>query len=307
MKNTRWSAISGKDIIDAKTSTEALELGGLNWNVLQSPVYFNNGLAMVPHSGDKVNYRSDTKDVLGIVSDSYKILQNKDAFRFLDSVVGVAEAMYTNVGSFKNGARVYIQAKLPGMIRFDDGGEDVGEKFLTFVTSHDGSLPVSVMFTPVRIVCQNTLLMALRNNVRKSSVRHTLNLAIGLSSARETLGILNNQFTLLEDVSRKLTHVTFEAKNIPQLLTKAGMIPAVTNQEASTRAKNIIDEVTQRFHVGAGANLQSARGTAWGAYNAVVEYVDHFRGSNDVKRAESSILGSGANIKERTLELLASI
>lgn len=303
MKNTKWSTVAGKDV-ESKTSAEALQLGGLNWNVLQSPVYFNNGVEIVKHGRDMVNYRSDTKDVLGIVSDSYKILQNKDAFRFVDSLIGYAEAMYVNVGSFRNGARVYIQAKLPGDIRFDDGGADIGEKYLTFITSHDGSLPISVMFTPIRVICQNTLLMALHHNVRKSTVRHTLNLAMGLMDAKNTLGILNNQFSLLENVSRQLTHVSFDAKNIPQLLTKSGMIP--NEPDASTRAKNIIDEVTQRFYHGAGADLASAKGTAWGAYNAVVEYVDHFRGSNANKRAESSILGTGANIKEKALELLTA-
>jgi len=157
MKNTRWSLIAGKDV-NAITSQEALDKGGLNWNVLQSPIQFNNGESIVIDNSHRVNYRSDTKSVLGLVSDTYKVLQNKDAFKFLDSVVGVAEAMYVNVGSFRNGSKVYIQAKLQDKLTFDDNGEDIGEKYLTFVTSHDGSLPVSVMFTPIRIVCQNTLL-----------------------------------------------------------------------------------------------------------------------------------------------------
>lgn len=304
MKNTRWSAIAGKDV-EATTSEQAIQLSGLNWDVLQSPVFYKTPTAMVENPHNRVNFRSDTHDILGIVSDSYKILQNRDAFRFLDSLIGVAEAMYVNVGSFRNGARVYIQAKLPGFIRFDDGGLDVGEKFLTFITSHDGSLPISALFTPIRVICQNTLLMALRDNVRKSTVRHTLNLAMGLQNARETLGILNNQFTLLEDVSRKLTHVSFAEKDIPQLLTKSGLIPA--EADPSSRAKNIMEEVLLRFKHGAGSELASAKGTAWGAYNAVVEYVDHYRGTNPLKRAESSVLGSGANIKEKALELLASI
>lgn len=304
MKNTRWSLEVGKDV-SAKTSEDALIAGGLNWSVMQSPVSFNNGQSLVEYSAQRVNYRSDTGKALGIVSDSYKVLQNKDAFRFLDSLIGVSEAMYVNVGSFRDGAKVYIQAKLPGEIRFDDGGQDVGEKYLTFVTSHDGSLPISVMFTPIRVVCQNTLLMALRDNVRKSSIRHTLNLAIGLNQAKSTLGILNNQFSLLESLSKKMTHVSFSDKDIPQLLEKTGMVPHEI--ERSTRAKNIIDEVLSKFHYGQGADYESAKGTAWGAYNAVVEYVDHARGSDKIKRAESSILGSGSVIKQKAMALLSSI
>ncbi len=304
MNNTRWSVSTGKDV-SAVTSQEALSLAGLNWNVLQSPVYFKNGDAMVVDNTMRVNYREDSKQSLGIVSDGYKVLQNRDAFQFLDSLIGVAEAMYVNAGSFKDGRKVYLQAKLPGNIRFDQDGADLGEKFLTFITSHDGSLPVSVMFTPVRIVCQNTLIQALHENTRKTSVRHTLNMAMGLEEARATIGILNNQFTLLEDLSKKMAGVTFAEKDMAQLVSKAGLIPAA--DAASTRAKNIIAEVTQSFLTGPGAKLPNARGTAWGAYNAVVDYVDHLRGSDAVKRAESSILGQGANVKEKALALLAGI
>lgn len=281
--------------------------GGLNWKVNQASVLFNDGNGLKACDSYRVNFREDTKHVLGMVSDSYKVLQNKEAFVFLDSLIGYSEAVYVNVGCFKYGAKVYVQAKLPGEIRFDDNGEDIGEKYLTFVTSHDGSLPVSVMFSPVRIICQNTLLMALHNNVRKSSVRHTLNMAIGLNQAKETLGILNTQFNLLETLSRKMTHVAFNESAIPQLLVKNGMIPNEPAENRSTRASNIIEEVLAKFHHGQGAELKSARNTAWGAYNAVVEYVDHYRGSNPIKRAESSMLGSGALIKEKTLALLESI
>lgn len=306
MNNTRWSLETGKDVA-AKTSQEALSLGGLEFNVLQAPVQFTiDGQAMTD-KGHMVNYRSDTKDVLGLVSDTYKVLQNKDAFRFLDSVVGVAEAMYVNVGSFRNGSRVYIQAKLQDKMTFDDNGEDIGEKYLTFITSHDGSLPVSVKFTPVRIICQNTLLMALKDTFRGTNVRHTLNMIDSLNEARKTLGIWNTQFTLMETLSKKLTHVQFDAKNMEQLLIKSGMIPNEPIDDRSTRAKNILDEVIQRYETGKGAELKSAKGTAWGAYNAVVEYVDHFRGKDAAKRAESSILGSGSQIKEKALSLLATI
>jgi len=126
---------------------------------------------------------------------------------------------------------------------------------------------------------------------------------MGLNGARETLGILNAQFSILEDISRKLAVTPFKDSDIPQLVEKSGLVPSGA---ASTRAKNIIDEVLLRFHHGQGAELESSKGTAWGAYNAVVEYVDHYRGKNAEKRAESAILGSGSAIKESAFSLLSA-
>src|SRR6266850_1773261 len=110
MKNTRWSLATGKDM-QAVTSMEALKLTELDWNVLQAPVYYKIAEQMIEDSGSRINYRSDTNALLGRVSNSYKVLQNSAAFQFCDSLIGVAEAMYVNVGSFKGGSKVYIQAK----------------------------------------------------------------------------------------------------------------------------------------------------------------------------------------------------
>lgn len=290
--------------VNAKTSQEALESAKLNWKVRQSTVHYEGLNGFTALGNKKVNWRDDTGLALGVVGDGYTVLQNSDAFKFLDSVVGSMEAMYVNAGSFKQGAKIYVQAILPGYIRFDGvGGDDVGEKLLTFITSHDGSLPVSVLFTPTRIVCMNTLIMALDNGKRKTSLRHTSSLAIGLDNAKKTLGILNAQFSLLEEMSAKLIKTPFDEKQMPDLLNKTGLIKEKGN-ETSTRSLNIINEVLNKYHFGKGSDLSSAKGTAWGAYNAVSEYVDHFRTDNADKRAESALLGSGAEAKKRAFEVL---
>jgi phage/plasmid-like protein (TIGR03299 family) len=302
MNNQKWSTIVGKDV-EAKTSEETIKLAGLDWQVQQSPISYQveGGARQV---NDRVmNYRSDTGNPLGIVGSGYQILQNSKMFNFLDSVVGSSEAMYVNAGSFKGGRKVYIQAKLPGFIKFDDG-EDVGEKYLTFISSHDGSLGNSVLFTPIRVICQNTLVRALQSDDHRTNIRHTLSMEINLNQAKAALNLVSGQVAILEQLSRKLIGTKFQDKQMTELLEKSGMIPA--EEKKSGRANNIIAEVLERFHYGKGSEFKTSKGTAWGAYNAVSEYVDHFRGSNPEKRAESLLMGSGMAIKNKTLELLAA-
>jgi len=302
MQNQRWSTIVGKDV-EAKTSEEVIKLAGLDWQVLQSPIQYQTPSGIQTDADRVMNFRSDNNNPLGIVGSGYQVLQNSKMFNFLDSVVGSSEAMYVNAGSFKGGRKVYIQAKLPGFIRFDDG-EDVGEKYLTFISSHDGSLGNSVLFTPIRVICQNTMVRALKSQDHRTNIRHTLSMNVNLEQAKAALNLVAGQVKLLEQLSRKLIDRKFKDEQMTELLEKSGMIPA--EEKKSGRANNIIAEVLERFHYGKGSEFKTSKGTAWGAYNAVSEYVDHFRGSDEVKRSESLLMGSGMIIKNKTLELLAA-
>lgn len=302
MNNTRWSTIVGKDV-EAKTSEEVIKLAGLDWKVAQSPVKFDTPHGTHVDGESLVNYRADNNFPLGIVGPGYHVLQNSQMFNFLDGVVGAMESMYTNAGSFKGGRRVYIQAKVPGYIHFDNG-DDVGEKYLTFISSHDGSMGIRTLFTPVRIACQNTIVAALEHGSQMSTIRHTISMNENLQRAKATLNLVNAQVSLLENLSRKLTGQRFPDHQMVPYLEKIGMVS--DDEKKSTRAQNVINEVLNRFHHGNGSDLKSAKGTAWGAYNAVLEYVDHYKGSNPDKRAESALIGWGAKVKSKALHLLAA-
>lgn len=302
MKNTRWSQVVGKDV-EGKTSAETIELAGLNWKVKQSPVQFEVEGGITNDNRHLVNYRDDNKLPLGIVGTSYEVLQNSQMFQWLDGVVGSMEAMFVNAGSFKGGRKVYIQAKLPGEIRFNDDG-DIGEKFLTFISSHDGSMGISSLFTPTRIVCQNTLVMALKSGTQMTTIRHTASMADNMKKAQEYLGVVNRQVEMLETLSRKLIATPFKDSQMSEYLEKIGAIKS--EDKKSTRANNVINEVLNRFHFGKGSEFKTSKQTAWGAYNAVTEYVDHFKGSDKEKRAESSLLGQGARIKAKALHVLTA-
>ncbi len=297
MNQNRLSQMKNEKVL---TSSEMIEKAGLNWKVLQAPVLFE-GNGLKPFGGRLVNYRNDTGAPLGIVTDSYKVVQNSTAFAFLDSFLGESLEMYTTAGSWKGGARVYIRAKLPGTIVFAGNEEDRGEKYINFNTSHDGSGSIEASLLAFRLVCSNGL-MAFKK-IASGRIRHTLN--ANLDTIRESIGHLNKQFDIITMLSEKMAAQPFSVASVPTVLEKVGLIP--TESDRSTRASNIIADVSRLFDgYGKGSRLNGSRGTAWGAYNAITEYVDHYRGSNKDKRAESASIGSGALIKENALEVLSA-
>lgn len=283
------------------TSEQLIEQAGLNWKVKQAPIEYSlSGGAIKRVESKLVNYREDTGNALGIVGKGYQVVQNSTAFAFLDSFLGAGIESYLRAGSWDDGARVYIRAKLPGSLVFANNDDDRGEKYVDFSTSHDGTSPLKASIVAWRLVCSNGL-MGFRA-IAGTKMKHTMNLA--LDDMRESLGILNSQFSIMEELSQKLSATPFQRDYFGGVLEKIGMIPK--EEKRSTRAQNILQYIETLFDGGKGAHLDGARGTAWGAYNAITEYVDHYRGKDADRRAESAAIGSGARLKETALEVLAA-
>ena len=153
VRETPWHGL-GRIVMDAPASREALELAGLDWQVESRNIYSGTG-AMIP--GYRANVRSTDEAVLGVVSDRYRIVQNEEAFQFTDDLLGEG-VTYETAGSLQGGKKVWMLAKLPE--KYIIAGDEV-TPYLVFFNSHDGSSGVKVAMTPVRVVCQNTLNLAL--------------------------------------------------------------------------------------------------------------------------------------------------
>lgn len=299
---TPWHGL-GTKLNNAATAADAIAAAGLDWKVNKEPLYLKDG---TPVEGAYATRREDDGAILGTVGRVYRPLQNKEAFSFFDAVVGSKEAIYHTAGALGSGEKVWILAKLPGHIRVT--GEDVTEKFLLLSNSHDGSSPVQVMFTPIRVVCQNTLNVAMHNNTRKQSIRHTGAMGLRVRNVRDGLGIVHEQFKQFEEIARSMAGVQVKgSEGWRQFLKDCGIIPADEAQAMSTRAENIINDVTQRFEYGKTNNLPGIRGTVWAAFNAVTEYADWERtargGENEQQsRAKSLLFGSGADLKQKAYD-----
>ena len=293
----------GSDVKKHLTSEAAIKEAKLDYNVVKQSLFREKREEVPSHYA---TVRTDTNQLLGVVGNRYTILQNKDAFRFFDSVVGIKEAIYESAGAFANGKKIWLMAKLPGYIK--TVGEDITEKYLLLHNSHDGSGSVQIMFTPIRVVCSNTLNVAAGAATNRVSLRHTQNIGLKINKVQEQLGIMNQRFSIFEDASRKLAAVDLTRNAFKDYLKNTGLIPKDSDADQSTRAKNITDEVSQLFETGRGADLKGAKGTAWGAFNAVVEYVDHYRGSDKKeKRAESLLFGSGSVVKQKAWNAAISL
>ncbi len=174
-----WHGL-GVEVQEAPTSIDALVYAGLDWRVLQKDVFAEDGARI---AGYKVNIRSSDNTALGIVSDRYKVVQNEDAFRFTDDLLGEG-VTYETAGALQGGRKVWMLAKMPH--RYIIGGDKI-EPYMVVMNSHDGSSGIKVAMTPIRVVCQNTLNLALGSAKRTWTTKHTENVMSRVHEARETL------------------------------------------------------------------------------------------------------------------------
>ena len=179
VRETPWHGL-GTRVMEAPASREALQIAGLDWKVFQEPIYT---AGKEPIQGFKVNVRDIDRRVLGVVSDRYKIVQNQEAFSFTDELLGEG-VRYETAGSLQKGRKVWLLARMPH--EYIISGERI-TPYLVFFNSHDGSGAIKAALTPIRVVCQNTLNLALSTAKRSWSMIHTGNIQGKIQEARDTL------------------------------------------------------------------------------------------------------------------------
>lgn len=178
-RTTPWHGL-GTRVEEAPGSKEALEIAGLDWKVTQKEIYTQDG-QQIP--GFKANVREMDQRILGVVTNRYRLVQNEEAFAFTDQLLGEG-VTYETAGSLQGGRRTWILARLPQ--RYIISGDEI-TPYLVFMNSHDGSGAIKAAMTPVRVVCQNTLNLALSTAKRSWSTNHTGDIQGKLRDAEETL------------------------------------------------------------------------------------------------------------------------
>lgn len=175
-----WHGL-GTMVAEAPDSAAALRLAGLDWNVIQKDIMTMDGSGAIP--GFKANVRDTDGSVLGIVTDRYRVVQNAEAFSFTDELLGEG-VRYETAGSLQGGRRTWVLARLPH--QYIINGEEI-TPYLAFMNAHDGSSAIRAAATPIRVVCQNTLNLALSTAKRSWSFNHTGDISGKLDEARDTL------------------------------------------------------------------------------------------------------------------------
>lgn len=289
-----WHGL-GQQLSGPATSREAIQAAGLNWEVEKHPIHLLAHGRPILVQGKVALVRSDllkageVANALGLVGQNYQPIQNHEAFEFFDELVGgPGQAIYHTAGALGAGERVWILCKLPGNMVIARG--DVTEKFLLLSNSHDGQSSIQLKFTPIRVVCQNTLTMALEKG---SSIRipHRQGIRRNLTWAAETLGILQKRFAGLEENFQTMAKRPMETKGLEAYLDKLfpladetgpdelPKLATTSNQEAMERKrlKALLARkaVAILWDQGKGSDIPSVRHSLWMAYNAVAEMVDH--------------------------------
>lgn len=310
--DTPWHKY-GESFEEAFTSEEALEHAGLDYEVdLQE---LSTPTATVDNY--KAVVRTDNDRILGVVGNNYQPLQNRDAFRFFDALVDGKEARYETAGALKGGRQIWLLAKIAGQIPIIK--DDVVDKYFLLTNRHDGLGSVSGRITPIRVVCSNTLTAAMGRTVREEvRIVHRGNVANRLEFAGTLLAKVGAFYDELSEVYRKFAMTSMKEAQMRSYIGEA-LRPyggVKTEQEILEQAKDEqdvpsarlvteVNRVMELVDTGRGTDIKGVRGTLWGTYNAITEYIDHHKvpRAGEDTRIQYMGFGTGKQVKDAALQV----
>ena len=265
VRETPWHGL-GVKVEKALSSRKALEIAGLNWNVIQKPIYTDDNV-LIPSF--KANVRESDGKILGVVTDRYKIVQNKEAFAFTDSLLGKG-VKYETAGSLQGGKKVWLLANLPEKYKILD---DEVNSYMVFSNSHDGTGAIKVAMTPIRVVCNNTLNLALSSAKRVWSANHTGNINAKLDEAMKTLLLAEHYMKNLNDEAEVLSKVKLTDKKVMNFVNELLPLPEDASKIQEKNITNLRDDMKLRYFD--APDLICLPKSAWRFVNAVSDFSTH--------------------------------
>jgi phage/plasmid-like protein (TIGR03299 family) len=313
-----WHGLGTRLEAPPRTTAEAIKAAHLDWDVGLKPVYAWDGGQPVQVEDRNAVVRLDKWNtpeaaVFGLVGPDYTVLQNREAFHFFDPILETGEVSCHTAGAIDGGRRVWVLGKIEGNIMLGD--DDEIERYLLLSTGHDGRTAVQIRFTPVRVVCQNTLNAALKNGSDLFRLTHTPPLQSRLRAAQAAVQEIISTYAALEKafhamVARKLTasdHVGYLKTVFPDPKRNA----RERDQTYASRVRTVHNRrqlALDLAHAGPGGRLRTAQDTLWGAYNGVTCLVDHHWPYRNVwHRFESACFGDGEGVKLHALLAAAQL
>ena len=264
VREVPWHGL-GTKVDEAPNSKEAIKLAGLDWNVNPTVIYDANGKEI---SGYKANMRDSDQSILGIVSDRYQIVQNSEAFEFTDSLLDEG-VVYETAGSLRDGKQIWLLAKMP---RTTILGDDV-DPYLCFTNSFDGSGAVRVCATPIRVVCNNTLNLALETTKRSWSTRHVGDLAGKMHQAKVTLGLAQEYMKKLDEEADMLANTKLSDAEIESIVSFIFPIDYIKDTKRKIENTNKMRNDFMTCYM--MPDIAQYRNTAYGLVNAASDMAGH--------------------------------
>lgn len=262
-----WHGL-GTAVEEAPTSIDAIRLAGLDWEVEARDVKTSDAdgnSIIIPNC--KANVRTSDNKVLGLVTDRYKIVQNQEAFDFTDALIGEG-CKYETAGSLAGGKKVFLLAKMPEQKIL----EEEFDPYICFTNTHDGSGSIRAVMTPVRVVCQNTLSLALETAKRSWAMRHVGNLEAKLDEARHALQLAKDYMTNFEVVADQLAHTKVTEDD--QMKVLESLFPI--EEDATDRRKRNAQESREAFMMCMiSPDILKYKGTAYQMVQAASDFATH--------------------------------
>jgi phage/plasmid-like protein (TIGR03299 family) len=301
VRRPAWHKL-GTVVQTAPCIEDAIKLAGLDWEVQEQALWLDTPeghFRAVP--SHKALIRETDRYLLGVVGINYKALPNIQAFRFFNPFIEQGYVQLETAGSLKKGKRVWVLAKVRGAQAEIVPGDEVNG-YLLLSNSHDGSQAVRVQFTTVRVVCWNTLSSAERKGDSKLEsclkVRHTANIEAGLEAVQKAVDVTNRTFSASVEAYQALARKRITIAGLKEYVREVMRYDGFGLTSGMPMCWDVIE---QAYESGPGSNIEGVRGTYWGAYNAITDWLDHTRGKGDDSRLDSMWFGSGKAIADRAL------
>lgn len=265
VRETPWHGL-GTKVMEAPDSEGALIAAGLNWNVIQEPIFTGGN---EPIRGYKANIRDSDRRVLGVVTDRYKVIQNHEAFAFTDELLGQG-VRYETAGSLQDGKKVWMLAHMPH--EYIISGERISP-YLLFSNTHDGSGAIKVALTPIRVVCNNTLNLALSTAKRSWSMVHTGDIRSKMQEARDTLFMAERY---MDELGKEFEALRLKKLSDQKVMEYIEVLLPVEDGSTPQQIKNIErlrEDMKIRYFD--APDLQDTGKNAYRFINAVSDFATH--------------------------------
>lgn len=265
VRGTPWHGL-GTKVMEAPDSEGALIAAGLNWNVIQEPIFTGKN---EPIRGYKANIRDSDRRVLGVVTDRYKVIQNHEAFAFTDELLGQG-VRYETAGSLQDGKKVWLLAHMPH--EYIISGERISP-YLLFFNTHDGSGAIKVALTPIRVVCNNTLNLALSTAKRSWSMVHTGDIRSKMQEARDTLFMAERY---MDELGKEFEALRLKKLSDQKVMEYIEVLLPVEDGSTPQQIKNIErlrEDMKIRYFD--APDLQDTGKNAYRFINAVSDFATH--------------------------------
>ncbi len=300
-----WHGL-GQQVSKGVTAEEMIRSAGLDWEVALRPA---RGARQINRKGEFSRYeivrvpRPNTEEnevLFGVVSRRYQPLQNIEAFEFFDPIVGESKAYFETAGALGEGERIWVMARMPDAMKIVSGDECF--KYLLLSNTHSGEGSVIVKFTTVRVVCQNTLMLAMEDGQKAYRVRHSKQMQFRLEELADFLSTMQKIYLKAEEEFKRMARVQMTGTRLHDYLE--AVYPRTENQKKKGEKPERWDCVREVFETQKDIQLPGVHGTLWGAYNAITRFEDYKQPKQEEQsdqRLERIWFGSGADTKLKAL------